>query len=446
MIEFIKVKGFKSLYDFELNLKQGLNILVGPNGSGKTNIVHFFEFISYLTYRDLTEAVSLMGGVGSIFTKIGDSGFTKNINVLIRGLIPLSLKRKLIYQYKFNIEVSTEKALIYFRNQRLQIRRTQKSTSFDKIDFGKLRWSIDVEQDIDDKLNPKIIFNKFTKKFLYTNFKNEKEYRVFESSLSNRYFTTGHRSLIQFLNRYVREDVDEIFMDLRGGENFNIVPSRVKQPEDIAKEPGVEKDGCGLAVTLYSIKNLGKNYEYRHRYTFRPPYTRLLKTDIFKKIVDLVKLANPSIKDLDVVNNPFDNQLLVKLHVRTEEEDIILPLSSMSDGTIKWICLITAIFTTRNIFSIEEPENFLHPWMQSEFIKLIKNQFEYKSHKSFILMSTHSETIINNIEPSDLVLVSMQNGITHAKKIQDLSTIKSEINETGFGLGYYYYTGVLSNV
>ena len=44
MITKIKVDGFKSLKNFELELHEGLNILVGPNGSGKTNIVLFFEF------------------------------------------------------------------------------------------------------------------------------------------------------------------------------------------------------------------------------------------------------------------------------------------------------------------------------------------------------------------------------------------------------------------
>jgi recombinational DNA repair ATPase RecF len=46
MITKIQVNGFKSLSGFELKLKPGLNILVGPNGSGKTNIILFFEFLS----------------------------------------------------------------------------------------------------------------------------------------------------------------------------------------------------------------------------------------------------------------------------------------------------------------------------------------------------------------------------------------------------------------
>jgi predicted ATPase len=62
MITKIEVDGFKSLSGFELNLNSGLNILVGPNGSGKTNIVLFFEFLSKLTTNQVGNAVSSVGG------------------------------------------------------------------------------------------------------------------------------------------------------------------------------------------------------------------------------------------------------------------------------------------------------------------------------------------------------------------------------------------------
>ena len=78
MITKIKVDGFKSLSDFELNLTPGLNILVGPNGSGKTNIVLFFEFLSHLIMNNLTDSISKVGGVGAIFRK-NEAGYQSNI-------------------------------------------------------------------------------------------------------------------------------------------------------------------------------------------------------------------------------------------------------------------------------------------------------------------------------------------------------------------------------
>ena len=48
MITRLRVDGFRSLSRFDMVVNPGLNILVGPNGSGKTNIVSFLQFLSYL--------------------------------------------------------------------------------------------------------------------------------------------------------------------------------------------------------------------------------------------------------------------------------------------------------------------------------------------------------------------------------------------------------------
>ncbi len=69
MITRIYVDGFKTLSGFELSFQPGLNILVGPNGSGKTNIVSFFEFLGYLMKTDASEATSRAGGAGAVFRK-----------------------------------------------------------------------------------------------------------------------------------------------------------------------------------------------------------------------------------------------------------------------------------------------------------------------------------------------------------------------------------------
>ena len=47
MIEYIKIKGYKSIKNMELELKP-INILIGSNGSGKSNFVSFFKLLSSL--------------------------------------------------------------------------------------------------------------------------------------------------------------------------------------------------------------------------------------------------------------------------------------------------------------------------------------------------------------------------------------------------------------
>lgn len=60
-MDSIEVRGYKSIK--EINLELGsINILIGSNGSGKSNFLSFFEFLNGLSERRLQEYVALRGG------------------------------------------------------------------------------------------------------------------------------------------------------------------------------------------------------------------------------------------------------------------------------------------------------------------------------------------------------------------------------------------------
>ncbi|MGC9117155.1 MAG: AAA family ATPase [Conexivisphaera sp.] len=46
--DYVKVQNFKSLEDVRLELKK-FNVMVGPNGSGKTNMIEAFIFARMVT-------------------------------------------------------------------------------------------------------------------------------------------------------------------------------------------------------------------------------------------------------------------------------------------------------------------------------------------------------------------------------------------------------------
>jgi predicted ATPase len=94
------------------------------------------------------------------------------------------------------------------------------------------------------------------------------------------------------------------------------------------------------------------------------------------------------------------------------------------------------------MFSIEEPENYLHPLMLSEIISIMRT---YTKKERLILMSTHSETLLNNATPDEIIVVSYKNGKTTAKRVSNANELTTEIRDTGFGLGYYYMSGSFDN-
>ena len=61
-MEKIHIAGFKSIYNMTLTLNP-INILIGANGSGKSNFLSFFEFLKQIYSRNLQEYVALKGGL-----------------------------------------------------------------------------------------------------------------------------------------------------------------------------------------------------------------------------------------------------------------------------------------------------------------------------------------------------------------------------------------------
>jgi predicted ATPase len=449
VITSIKVNGFRSLSGFTMNLLPGLNILVGPNGAGKTNIISFFEFLSHIISCGPSEAVNRIGGAGSVFTKTNENEFQNYMDVDLLGCTETSPQKCVQYRYSFLIEASENFDSIRYKKQLLKLRVIKKF----QIPDNSIEDSFTVTQESKD-------CKKYT-----SDIKNYSEGLIDSSFLPSsmlKQFSKDKNTITEFLKNNVEYDMPLIISlsffieatrfissDLRGGQIFNIIPSRVKHPEESSNPIGIQKDGSGLASTLYAIKNKKYHQEeilLSNRFFIkRGPFSTDLRETTINDILKYLKTANSAISNIDIENDPFDNLLKVKFLVGKENNSALLPLSSMSDGTIKWLSLVTAILTTPSIFSIEEPENFLHPLMQAEVVKLMRNASESKKKKMCILMSTHSETILNHAKPSEVVIISFNDGKTNANRCENQEEINDEIKKTGFGLGFYYMSGSLTN-
>lgn len=65
ILERVKIEGFKSIQSLDLTLKH-LNILIGANGSGKSNFIAVFKFLNQMVNKNLQLFVGKSGGVNTI--------------------------------------------------------------------------------------------------------------------------------------------------------------------------------------------------------------------------------------------------------------------------------------------------------------------------------------------------------------------------------------------
>jgi predicted ATPase len=344
MIKEISVNGFKSLINFTLKLNPGLNILVGPNGSGKTNIICFFEFLGDLQEMSVSNAISTAGGAGIVLTKIGEGAYSDSLSATISGSIKISSKQYIYYDYSFEISMFKIADRITYKQQRLKVKfRTVDTEPGARV----VNYDFDVERNTDIDLRVTSNVYKFNGKKItdrYSPFWNSKQktpsIERLKAVINNS--TDNDHSIVPVLRHFFNNSY-LIMNDLRGGPVFNIEPSKARIPEDSAKAPGIRKDGSGLYATLYTLKQnetiKRTRFSGYYAYRYRDEYREIGNTKL-SEITKYVRLANASIKDIDVINNPFDNQLQVRISMLGEEKDTILPLAAMSDGTIKWIALV----------------------------------------------------------------------------------------------------------
>jgi len=67
-MDYIEIEGYKSIKSARIDF-QPINILIGANGSGKSNFISFFEFLNRLYNRKLSDYIALSGGENKILHK-----------------------------------------------------------------------------------------------------------------------------------------------------------------------------------------------------------------------------------------------------------------------------------------------------------------------------------------------------------------------------------------
>jgi len=157
-------------------------------------------------------------------------------------------------------------------------------------------------------------------------------------------------------------------------------------------------------------------------------------------IMSWCREVNPHIRRAEVQLDFHEAQLRPVMIFSYPSGDSEFPFRRVSDGTVKWLALVTILFSEDSLSVIEEPENFLHPFMQEAFIALCRQVIENNPSRSLII-STHSPTLLDCCSPSELSMFEMIDGRTFASSVENDAELNNTISRSRFGLGYFYKTG-----
>jgi predicted ATPase len=137
-----------------------------------------------------------------------------------------------------------------------------------------------------------------------------------------------------------------------------------------------------------------------------------------EEILEWLELLIPGLERVEVQSEELsgsDNLLIYEKGVQKPFNKKLI-----SDGTYNIVALITALYQSDEpqFLCIEEPENGLNPKVVKELVNLFRQKCE-EGH--YIWLNTHSQTLVSQLEPKEIILVNKVNGITQAKQINDMN-------------------------
>ena len=125
-------------------------------------------------------------------------------------------------------------------------------------------------------------------------------------------------------------------------------------------------------------------------------------------IRDTVRLIAPFFDDFLLEIETMGPEEKVKLAWRQKGSDFPFQPFHLSDGTIRFICLVTALLQPDlpAVIVIDEPELGLHPQAIGMLAGLVKSA----SAQTQVIVATQSADFISHFQPEDIVVISRANG------------------------------------
>jgi predicted ATPase len=127
----------------------------------------------------------------------------------------------------------------------------------------------------------------------------------------------------------------------------------------------------------------------------------------YKQIRDVVRVAAPFFDDFKLRPIPTSPDL-IQLEWLQRDSDYPFLANQLSDGTLRFICLATALLQPVRPQTIlfDEPELGLHPYA----LTLLGNLLKQASQSRQVIVSTQSAPLLNEFEPEDIVVVERHQG------------------------------------
>ena len=335
-LDYITVKGFRSIKCIENLELCPINVLVGGNGSGKSNFVGVFDFLHALRQGRLGAYTDKAGGADAVL-HFG-SKETPTLEVKI------SFQDGVNGYHVILAPGSTDQFFV----------QDERCWFWDKQRHAKGPYE-----------------------------------EVLRSKGSEAGINETHNKTVGWVQK--RLDGWRIYHFHDTSDS-----SPVKKTADIDDNRYLRPDGSNLAAFLYFLRD-------RHNAS----YEMIRKT---------VRRVTPFFSDFQLA--PLQrNEKKIRLEWTHKTSDKYFDASSLSDGTLRFICLATLFHQPwefrPSAILVDEPELGLHPYA----ITMLATMMKMAAKKTQVIVSTQSPLLLDHFEPPDVLVADRQNGRSTLRRL-----------------------------
>ncbi len=374
LIKSLHIEGMLSIQDVRLDLRP-LNVLIGPNASGKSNLIEMVALLQS-TARDLAGFMRSSGGISDWLWKgnIHRNGLARS------GYIEALLNHPASSMHlRYGLEISEQAQRMeivqeFLENEQPLYGQTEPYHFFQMREGNGM---IRVSPEYDERFRTRRI--------------DPDDLTPGQSILHEIRDPTVHQEM-----NWVRRQFDEVhlYREWNMGRNSGIrKPQQTDSPNDYLRE-----DFSNLALVLNQLQSGASIREIEQN---------------LQQFYELYEQVSVGIQ----ANT-------AQLWIRERGLNNVIPATRLSDGTLRFLALLTILChpTPPPLICIEEPELGLHP----DIIPIIAKLLVSASERTQLIVTTHSKALIDQLWEDPESIVVCERDFDSGSEFKRLSSARLE--------------------
>lgn len=389
MITRLEIHGFKTFQHFVLELSP-FQVIVGVNGTGKSNLFDALRLLSHLADADLRTAFqSLRGEAGELFTVLPDGKPTNQMKLAVELFIDQHIKdswgteAELKYT-RLRYELHVERRADQHGLERL-------SVSYESLKPLTRQDDLWVRQHLGKVVGewlPRVTGGR-SSPFISTSQEQEGKVTISlhqdgRSGLQKSVAEKAEKTILSSVYNTEFPHAFAVREEMRSWKFLQLNPEILRQPVSLLASTVLAPDGNYLPSTLARMASEDDT----------------ILVDVSRDMANLV----PGIVEVMIEKDQARDRYL--LHARMEDGQCFSS-RVLSDGTLRLLALVTLKNDPhhRGVLCFEEPENGIHPFRLEQMTHILRGlttDFSDPQERDFplrqLLVNTHSPVFASQQE------------------------------------------------